>query len=214
MRQSDEWLADAVPGFSLLIVPGLGNSGPDHWQTLWENALPGARRADLGAWDRPTPTQWDARLDMAIGAAARDGGRPVILIAHSLGCIAAARWGEARRNDAPVPVAGALLVAPPDLDHCAELPELASLAPFAPAPDAPLPFPSILVASRDDPYCPLPGAQALAARWGSQFVDAGAHGHINAASGLGRWDAGLMLLRDLVERAETAAAKPEGRKEN
>lgn len=89
------------------------------------------------------------------------------------------------------PVTGALLVAPPDVDRPGAPPEI---TPFAPAPLNPLPFPSLVVASSNDPWIDLDRAHSLAAAWGSHFVDAGSQGHLNAASGLGRWPDGQELL--------------------
>jgi predicted alpha/beta hydrolase family esterase len=187
----------------LLLVPGLGNSGPGHWQSLWETRLPGAIRADLGSWDRPTPALWTTRLDAAITSAFAASGAPLLLVAHSLGCLAVAGWAARHQPRYRTPVAGALLVAPPDVEDPATLAQLPALAPFAPAPRRPLPFPSILVASRTDSYARPEAARALARCWGSHFVDAGDAGHINADSNLHEWRAGLALLARLAERRPT-----------
>jgi hypothetical protein len=101
------------------------------------------------------------------------------------------------------PVAGALLVAPADVDRVDVASELAT---FAPVPKQPLPFPSIVVASTDDPWVTIERAHSLAVEWGSHFVDYGPHGHINAASGLGYWPEGL----DLLSRVLEASAGPHG----
>ncbi|MCW2394991.1 MULTISPECIES: RBBP9/YdeN family alpha/beta hydrolase [unclassified Sphingobium] len=174
----------------VLTVPGLDGSGPAHWQSIWERESEECGRADLGNWARPNRTHWVSKLNLAI----RSAGRPVILAAHSLGCHAVAAWAAMERPDFGYPVVGALLVAPPELD-LAPLDE--RLEPFAPASRAPLPFPSILVASRDDPYIQYHRARRLAQFWGSRFADAGAVGHINAASGLGSWGFGRFLLARL-----------------
>lgn len=175
----------------VLIVPGLGNSAPDHWQSRWERSLPGSVRVDLGQWDRPDPALWVARLDAAIQAAAR----PVLLVAHSLGCHATALWARQRKPGFGNLVAGALLVAPPELDQGSVDPRL---LPFAPATRDILPFPSVLVSSRNDPFIDHARARRLAFFWGCDFADAGAVGHINAASGLGDWAFGQFLLRRLA----------------
>lgn len=186
----------------LLIVPGLGNSGADHWQSHWERARADNRRADLGRWDAPEPKSWIAGLDAAISAAAR----PVLLVAHSLGCHAVARWARQAGPHAARAVAGALLVAPPELDRGAIDPRLLS---FAPASRDILPFPSVLVASRNDPYIDMTRARRLAFFWGSGFADAGAVGHINAESGLGDWSFGRFLLHRLGRPgAENPAGHP------
>lgn len=171
----------------VLTVPGLGNSGPGHWQSLWEERRTDCRRVDLGMWDQPHRNTWVNQLNLAI----RDAGRPVVLVAHSLGCLAVAWWAALERPGADGPVRAAMLVAPPRVD---DRPRDPRIAPFAPAPRAALPFASLLVASRDDPYMTHTEARRLAADWGSRFVDAGRCGHINAQSGLGDWPIGQYLL--------------------
>jgi predicted alpha/beta hydrolase family esterase len=174
----------------ILIVPGLCNSGPGHWQTAWEQDLPDCVRVELGMWSNPNRNAWVNQLNLAIQRA----GRPVILVAHSLGCHAVAWWNEYERPTADGPVVGALLVAPPDVeDRKADR----RLARFAPVMRTPLPFPSIVVASRDDPYIEFGRARRIARIWKSRFVDAGWLGHINAESGIGDWPFGKFLLRQL-----------------
>lgn len=171
----------------ILTIPGLMNSGPAHWQSLWEQMLPNCRRVDLGSWDRPHRNSWVNRLDRAIASV--DG--PVLLAAHSLGCHAVAWWAALACEGWSEKIAGALLVAPPEVDEAAIDSRLHG---FAPLPRTLLPFRSILVASRDDPYMRWDRARHLAKSWGSQFADAGEVGHINAQSGLGDWAFGRFLL--------------------
>jgi len=185
---------------TILTVPGLGGSGPSHWQTLWEEARPDTVRVELGMWNTPHRNAWVTKLDQAI----RTAQAPVILAAHSLGCLAVAWWAELSRQPYGWPVAGALLVAPADVDREGAQPELKALAP---APRTPLPFPSIVVASSDDPWIDIERAHSLAVDWGSHFVDAGAQGHLNAASGIGWWNEG----RDLLDRVVHAAADRKGK---
>jgi len=184
---------------SVLTVPGLGNSGPTHWQTLWEQSRLDTRRVDLGMWNTPHRNAWVTKLDQAIAQAKA----PVILVGHSLGCQAIAWWASLSPQPYGWPVAGALLVAPADVDR-AGIP--AELSTFTPAPRQPLPFPSILVASTDDPWIEIDRAHSLAAEWGSHFVNAGAQGHLNAASGLGWWPDG----QELLERVIAASGGPHG----
>ncbi len=179
---------------SVLTVPGLGNSGPSHWQTLWEQTRVDTRRVELGMWETPHRNAWVTKLDQAISQARA----PVILVGHSLGCQAIAWWASLSPQPYGWPVAGALLVAPADVDRADIPPELAT---FARAPRTPLPFPSILVASTDDPWIALDAAHSLAVDWGSHFVDLGPQGHINAASGLGWWPEGQALLERVIEAA-------------
>ena len=173
---------------NVLVLPGWQNSGPEHWQSRWE-AMNGYRRVDQHDWMTPRRGDWIARLEDVILAS--DG--PVMLVAHSLGCILTAAWAEVSRSTARVQ--GALLVAPGD----PERDELRGLLPsWAPIVRQRLPFPSTLVGSRNDPYCTFEKAQSLADSWGSRFVDHGERGHINAESGLGDWLEGAAMLRDLV----------------
>lgn len=178
----------------ILTVPGLCSSGPDHWQTLWEQERHDCRRVELGMWERPHRNTWVNQLNLAIHRA----DRPVVLAAHSLGCLAVAWWARYERPAAfeqGGPVIGALLVAPPEVDF---FPLDERLSQFSPTPSEELPFRSILVASRNDPYMGIHTAQQLARTWGSQFADAGELGHINADSGVGDWAFGKVLLEQLL----------------
>ncbi|QNA83414.1 alpha/beta hydrolase [Sphingomonas sp. So64.6b] len=176
---------------TILTVPGLGGSGPSHWQTLWESSRPDTVRVELGMWNTPHRNAWVTKLDQAI----RRAQAPVILAGHSLGCLAIAWWAELTRQPYGWPVAGALLVAPADADRAKAQDELKA---FGPTPSTPLPFPSIVVASRDDPWIDIDRAHSLAVSWGSHFVDAGEQGHLNAASGIGWWSEGQELLERVI----------------
>lgn len=175
------------------VLPGYANSGPGHWQTRWEALDPAFRRVAMPDWDHPVRDAWCGTLDAAI-AGAPSG--PICLAAHSLGCLTTAQW--ALRVARPLQVgkiAGALLVAPPDPSGPA-FPRDASG--FDDVALAPLPFPSIVVASSDDPYGSLAFARRCAADWGSRLIEIGAHGHINADSGLGDWEEGRRWLASLA----------------
>ena len=194
-----------------LIVPGLSSSGPDHWQTLWEHDRADCRRVETGCWDDPQRDRWVVGLDRAVRAAP---GRP-ILVAHSLGCLAVAWWAEGIGRDQGDRIGGALLVAPPDVDRANVDPRLQR---FAPTPSAVLPFPTILVASRNDPYAAIERSRAMADDWGAAFVDAGVKGHLNAQSQLGNWLIGQRLLDRLIDLAgqpaRSAAARPHVQESN
>jgi uncharacterized protein len=170
----------------VLILPGIGGSGPHHWQSLWQALHPAYHRVEMPDWDRPERAAWVRALDGAVSAAA---SLPVI-VAHSLGCLAVAHWaaqgGRAR---------AALLVAAPDPGGL-DFPEVARS--FAPVPLVPLGFPSRVIASRNDPYGSFEFAQLCAMAWGGTLTDVGPAGHINADSGLGDWPAGQQLLADLL----------------
>lgn len=172
----------------ILIIPGLGGSGPHHWQTYLERSFPGASRIQQDDWDRPDRDAWIERAVSAVEAAPG-----AVLVAHSLGCAVVAHAVAARPE---LPVAAALLVAPADVDR--EHGPADGLRGFAPMPCAPLPFRSVVVASADDPYMTLARARALADDWGAEFVDAGALGHINVDAGFGPWPDGERMLRRLI----------------
>jgi predicted alpha/beta hydrolase family esterase len=175
-----------------LTIPGLGCSGPGHWQTIWEAERDDCHRIELGCWNVPIRNVWMSRIAQAVRAARS----PVVLVAHSLGCLAVAWWASLVGETAANAVRGALLVAPPDVDR----PRVDQrLARFAPAPRTPLPFPSILVASNDDRYASIARSAEMARDWLSDFVDVGELGHINADSGLGAWQDGQALLARLIE---------------
>ena len=95
-------------------------------------------------------------------------------------------------------------VAPADVDASPAIP--ASLGNFAGVPRTILPFPSVLVASQNDPYITPDRARLFASAWGATLFDAGACGHINVASGFGPWPQGLQILRDFAHTIQTAPA--------
>ncbi|HEX2612410.1 MAG TPA: alpha/beta hydrolase [Fibrobacteria bacterium] len=170
----------------VLILPGYGGSGPAHWQTLWQHAHPEFIRVEERDWDRPDRNEWVKALEGAVGKS----GPGTLLVAHSLACLQVAHWAA----NTSLRVHAALLVAPPD----PEGPEFPALATgFSPLPMKPLPFPAIVVGSTDDPYATPAFTEACAKAWGARFVSVGAKGHINASSGLGRWDEGWELLKRL-----------------
>lgn len=185
----------------VLTVPGVDNSGPGHWQSIWESQRNDIRRVDLGMWNRPHRNSWVTRLGQAI----RGSQAPIVLCAHSLGCLAVAWWAALEGQAFGNPVAGALLVAPPDCDH---LDRSDRLAGFGPTPKMSLPFPSLVVGSRNDPYASFDWTRSMARYWGSDFIDAGAQGHINAASDVGSWPDGEALLDRLVATAAERARHP------
>ncbi|OZI75229.1 RBBP9/YdeN family alpha/beta hydrolase [Bordetella genomosp. 12] len=180
-----------------IIIPGWKDSGPGHWQTLWADSLPYAQRLRQQDWQNPQRAQWVATLSASVGEAAS----PVLLIAHSLGCLVAASLPVALRTR----VAGALLVAPADVEQSGTP---ACLQDFSPIPRQPLPFQSVVVASDNDPYCSLARARSFALDWGSRFVVLPDAGHINADSGLGDWPHGLKLLGALRRRAAWRVSPP------
>lgn len=176
-------------GKKIFIVPGLCDSSSAHWQSLWEQAYPDWERVRQKNWISPNRDDWMAALQKAIAGSSA----PVILVGHSLGCCLIAHWACHHSGS----VHGALLVAPPDVD-APTFP--ASVENFSPVPLLPLPFPSIVVASIDDPFCSLARTQYFARKWGSRLEVLGRFGHINDQSGLGAWSAGVDFVSELASR--------------
>ncbi|MCI0468219.1 MAG: alpha/beta fold hydrolase [Beijerinckiaceae bacterium] len=171
----------------ILIIPGFKGSEPEHWQSRWEAKLPTARRVIQDDWERPGLAAWRGRILEEVARARR----PVILVAHSLGVLAAAHaapiWG---RGGDGGKVKGGFLVAPPS---AAGLSEVDNLDPaFFALGEDPLPFPAVIIASRNDPYSSYADSESLAGKLGAELADAGFSGHINAESGHGPWPEGLL----------------------
>lgn len=166
------------------VLPGLYNSGPLHWQSRWET-LYGFIRIHQRDWDTPDKDDWVHTINEVIAPFQPE---KVILIAHSLACCAIAHWAHRYARA----IRGALLVAPSDV----EAPSYPSgTTGFDPMPLQLLPFPSIVVSSRNDEYVSPERAEYFAGQWGSTFVNIGDKGHINSASGLGDWPEGYKLLQ-------------------
>jgi len=173
--------------FHYLIVPGWHGSPEDHWQSHWQRTLPHSQRVEQADWLQPQRADWVAELSRGIAGASE----PVVLIAHSLGCVTVAHWAAQATPDALRRVRGALLVAPADVERpgCPE-----PLRNFAPLPLAPLPFPSVLVGSDNDPAASADRSRAMGEAWGSEVSVLHGVGHINVASGHNRWEEGLVFL--------------------
>jgi len=176
---------------TVLVLPGWQNSGPRHWQTLWEQQSPIFLRVQQRDWDFPHREWWLERITAEV----KQAPAPIVFAAHSLGCIALAHWCKAAPGEVGK-IKGALLVAPADVDS-KDAPK--QTKDFSPVPHDPLPFPSIVVSSSNDPYLNPERAREIARAWGSRFVDIGAAGHVNGESGLGDWPEGKRLLRHLIE---------------
>ena len=164
----------------VLIVPGLRNSGPAHWQSWFESVLPDTRRVEQANWERPRLSDWAARVRAAIDAS--DG--PLWVVAHSFGCLATVTAGLLRGER----IRGALLVAPADPERFGEPTVLLAER---------LAFPSLVVASDNDPWVGRLVAEHWARQWGSGFISIGRAGHINVDSGHGPWPEGLRLFERL-----------------
>jgi predicted alpha/beta hydrolase family esterase len=175
----------------ILIIPGLGGSPSGHWQHRWAERMANAFIVEQADWADPDPDDWASTIEMAVLMATR----PVVLVAHSLGVLAAVA-AAGRLTDTKV--RGAFLVAPPDVELHPEAPP--PTLPFRPIARDPLPFPSLLVASSNDPYCSVERAVEFSTCWGSEFHEAGEAGHINVASGHGPWPEGLLMFTRLMQR--------------
>lgn len=171
-----------------LILPGWHNSGPDHWQSLWQSTH-GYARIEQHNWDFPLRGDWMMQLEETV---LKSPG--VVLVAHSLSCVLVAAW--AAHSQHAHKVKGALLVAPADVER-SEMQHL--LHSWSPIVRERLPFQSTVAVSRNDPYCSLMRASAMAYAWGSRLVDCGMCGHINTDSRLGDWPEGFALLQDLLK---------------
>ena len=183
----------------ILTIPGLNNSGPTHWQSLWERKFPDSERIELGSWANPDKDQWVRK----IAAAIEGENEPVLVAAHSLGCHAFAHWFAGASALMRTRIAGALLVAPPDLGRLRHKHGALS---FADSPAFTSRIPMIVVASDNDHYAKTAHVWRLARRWDARFVNAGPFGHINADSGIGDWPYGQYLLASLQPAPTPALA--------
>ncbi|MFJ1260293.1 RBBP9/YdeN family alpha/beta hydrolase [Cupriavidus sp. CuC1] len=179
-----------INDFDILVLPGSHNSGPDHWQTHWEAAFANMRRVEQNDWDVPVYSEWSFRLSEAVNSC----NRPVLLVAHSLGTALVTRWSH--QADTTV-VAGAFLVAPSDIDRLVQTPEYPARG-FEPIIMKQLPFPSVVLASRNDDRVDFDRAEAFASAWGSPLIDVGAQGHIGSAAKLGLWPQGLIWFGQFI----------------
>jgi hypothetical protein len=183
----------------VLILPGLYNSGPEHWQSIWEKENPGFTRVLQRDWDSPDRAEWVSALHMEISSSPL----PATLVAHSSACALVAHWASVHSG----PVRSALLVAPSD-------PEAESYPKgptgFSPMPLTRLPFRTIVVASTNDGYVTPERAGFFAERWGARIEFIGPAGHINSASRLSRWPAGFALLQELLQSGDETIAPGNG----
>ena len=170
-----------------LIVPGLGNSGPEHWQTFFEKSGGNFHRIEQQEWDSPQCSNWIETIDKALAVYDLD---TVVIVAHSLGCAATAHWAQQYNKK----IKGAMLVAPSDVDA---VQYTFPAKGFSPMPLAIINFPTIVVASTNDQWVTLERAAFFADKWNSSLVSIGDAGHINALSGHHHWQQGLEILKTL-----------------
>ncbi len=182
-----EALAYGMEDIPVLVVPGIGNSGPGHWQTLWQARHPHWRRVVQADWNHPRCEEWVEAFEATMA----NCSVPPIIVAHSIGCLVIAHWASRSART----IRGAFLVAVPD-PHAPAFPPTAEG--FDPLPFVGFPFSSVIVASRDDPFGSFEHARRCAQGWGSEFVDVGPAGHINTDAGHGPWTDGWSLFERFV----------------
>ena len=174
----------------ILIIPGYTNAGPDHWQTRWERGIKSARRVEQTEWSKPVRDDWVAQ----IVSEANKAEKPLVFVAHSLGIPSIIHALPKIEK----PIKGLFMVSPPDVANAKIKPK--HLMTFGPYPTDKLELPSILIASKNDPFCDQKIAQNLAETWGSLFIDAGEAGHINADSGHGPWPEGSLTFAKFLSQ--------------
>jgi uncharacterized protein len=190
-------MADPLRMFDHLILPCRDNAGPDHWQSHWLAALPNMVRVEQDEWVSPRYEPWAARLDEYVARAKR----PIVLIAHSLGTSLIMHWAQA--GDV-ARIAGAFMVAPSDRGPADIWPDAAQSG-FAPMVLEPLPFPAMVLASRNDPYVAFDRARLFAEAWGAELVDTGEAGHMGNSADLGLWPEGLVHFGAFLGRLDQRA---------
>ena len=176
-------LQEQAERIDFVLVPGFKDSGPEHWQSLWQGILPIFQRVTQRRWDDPDIHHWIGAISRHLATAKR----PAVLIGHSLGALASAcvaAEGHPR-------VAGLLLVAPA---------EPVRFEAEESVPERALGVPALVVASHNDPLMRFPRAEHWARIWGAELADVGEAGHINAEAGFGAWPHGLHLLAELTRR--------------
>jgi len=176
--------------FDILIVPNIGGAAEGDWPSRWRSKLSTARFVHPTDPSERRPEAWTG----AVAGAAREATRPALFIGHGIGAAAIADAGAALKG---ADVRGAFLVAPPDDKGLERL----AGADWTPA-RAPLPWPSVVIASRNDPHAAYDAVAALASDWGADLIDAGEAGGLDAASGHGPWPEGLMRLAAFIKKLD------------
>jgi len=171
---------------NVFILPGLNNSGSDHWQTHWENQY-GFLRIQQQDWDTPHCEDWINQIQRVLEIYPDE---QILLVGHSLACCTIVHWSNKFKRK----IKGALMVGPSDV----EAPSYPSgTTGFSPMPLGKVPFPTVVIASSNDEYVSLERAAYFASHWKSVLVNIGPKGHINSASNLGLWPEGYSWLEKL-----------------
>ncbi|MFZ2299503.1 MAG: alpha/beta hydrolase [Aquabacterium sp.] len=177
----------------VLIIPGLNNSGADHWQTWLGTQYQDSRRVHQADWAHPDLAAWSEQIDHTVERS--KPGTVWVAVAHSFGCLALAHHldkASARgheSNGTGGRIHAALLVAPADPVKFNVVQHL---------PHTGLGIPSLMIGSENDPWMSLDRAQSWAKRWGSRFLNLGPAGHINAESGHGAWPLARLKVDELI----------------
>jgi predicted alpha/beta hydrolase family esterase len=187
LRTVHDALVDASERFDLVLVPGLYDSGPEHWQSLWQARHSFFLRVTQRNWNNPDIELWISAIRRLLATRKR----PAILIGHSYGALASCCIADDGLHD----IAGLLLVAPA---------EPAKFEVEDRVPERNLGVPCMVVASHNDPVMRYRRAIHWSTVWGGDLIDLGEAGHINCEAGFGPWPYGLELLKSLVERIEAA----------
>jgi len=168
----------------IFTVPGLGSSGPLHWQSVWEEEFD-IKRIEQRDWEHPVCGEWVEKIDSVVA-----DDTDIILVGHSLGCVTIVEWAKRYGKM----IKAALLVAPCDTEQV-DFPKVTE--DFTPMPEYKLPFPSVMIVSDDDTYINIARGNYFATKWGSDLIVMNKLGHINSMSNLGRWNEGLKALERL-----------------
>jgi predicted alpha/beta hydrolase family esterase len=176
--------------FNYISVPGLGGSGEHHWQTFWEKAYPEIVRVKQKDWDYPVCDVWVEEL---VKTVAESAGKPIVLIGHSLGC---ATIVHAAKQNKWSGIEGLFLVAMPDVER-ADFPK--ECIGFSPMPRLELPFPSLMVASENDPYISSAELKKWADILAADFISVGEREHIGTAAKLEYWEEGQKLFQKFLK---------------
>ncbi len=179
--------------YTYINVPGLGGSGDTHWQTFWEKAYPEILRVEQQDWDNPVCKVWVDKLEETIK---HNSTKPVILIGHSLGCATIVHAAAANKLDN---VAGAFLVAMPDVER-SDFP--GECIGFSPMSRRALPFPSVMIASENDPYISSAELKKWSDTLASDFISVGLREHIGTAAKLEYWEEGQQLFKQFMRSIE------------
>lgn len=176
-----------------LILPGLGDSGPDHWQSFWLKKFPNAIKLIQDDWNEPKLDNWLDKLNEAL----IDIQTPVVFIAHSLAVSLVLHWDK-KYGNASKHIAGALLVSPTDVESKIHAPH--EIQNFGPMPVHSISFPAIVIASENDPFVDLERAIYFANKWKTELINIGKKGHINSETKLGNWEEGQQILDKLLNK--------------